>query len=90
MAKKIAVLARDRQEEALRMSIGLTLLDDVIDVYVLDRALADNDKNALNVETMNDLEMKAFTNFKGNEGMEFLSNSEIAEMLKDYDHIIFY
>lgn len=33
MVKKIAVLVRDRQEEALRMAVGATLKDDVIDVY---------------------------------------------------------
>ncbi len=40
MARKIAVLIRDRQEEALRMALGLTLADDRVDVYVLDRPMA--------------------------------------------------
>ena len=37
MQKKIAVLVRERQSEALRMSLGLILVDDQVDVYVLDR-----------------------------------------------------
>lgn len=90
MAKKIAVLAGDRQEEALRMSIGLILFDDIIDVYLLDRKLNENDKNALNLETMRDMEMKVYTNFEQNEGMELLSDSDIAQRLTDYDHIIYY
>lgn len=90
MAKKIAVLAGDRQEEALRMSIGLILFDDIIDVYLLDRKLNENDKNALNLETMRDMDMKVYTNFGQNEGMELLSDSDIAQRLTDYDHIIYY
>lgn len=90
MAKKIAVLAGDRQEEALRMSIGLILFDDIIDVYLLDRKLNENDKNALNLETMRDMDMKVYTNFEQNEGMELLSDSDIAQRLTDYDHIIYY
>lgn len=90
MAKKIAVLAGDRQEEALRMSIGLILFDDIIDVYLLDRKLNENDKNTLNLETMRDMDMKVYTNFEQNEGIELLSDSDIAERLTDYDHIIYY
>lgn len=90
MAKKIAVLAGDRQEEALRMSIGLILFDDIIDVYLLDRKLNENDKNALNLETMRDMDMKVYTNFGQNEGMELLSDSDIALRLTGYDHIIYY
>lgn len=90
MAKKIAVLAGDRQEEALRMSIGLILFDDIIDVYLLDRKLNENDKNALNLETMRDMDMKVYTNFEQNEGMELLSDSDIAQRLTEYDHIIYY
>ncbi len=90
MAKKIAVLAGDRQEEALRMSIGLILFDDIIDVYLLDRKLNENDKNALNLETMRDMDMKVYTNFEQNEGIELLSDSAIAQRLTDYDHIIYY
>ncbi len=36
MAKRIAVLVRDRRGEALRMALGLTLMDDAVDVYLLD------------------------------------------------------
>jgi hypothetical protein len=90
MPKKIAVLVRDRQGEALRMSVGLILLDDTIDVYVLDRKVERNDENDLNLETMRDLGMNLFTNFTGNEGMEYLSTEEIAQKLLEYDHILPY
>ncbi len=88
MSKKIAVLVRDRQDNALRMSVGITLMDDTIDVYVLDRKLADSEENELNVETIKDMGMGLYTNSKDNEGMEYLSTGEIAGKLLEYDHIL--
>ena len=90
MGKKIAVLVRDRQGEALRMAVGITLLDDVIDVYVLDRKVEETEDNTLNIETMKDMEMNVYTNFKENEGLEYLSTEEIAQKLLGYDHILPY
>ena len=90
MTKKIAVLVRDRQGEALRMAVGIILLDDVIDVYVLDGKVEDVGSNQLYLETIKDMEMNAFTNVRENEGMEYLSAEEIASRLVDYDHILPY
>ncbi len=90
MAKNIAVLVRDRQGEALRMAVGITLLDDVIDVYVLDRKVEETEDNTMNIEMMKDLDMKVYTNCKENEGLEYLSTEEIAQKLLGYDHILPY
>lgn len=90
MAKRIAVLVRERQQEALRMAVGITLMDDVIDVYVLDRKVEDSEMNALNLETIEMMDMKMYTNHEGNENMSFLNNEEIADRLLEYDHIIAY
>ncbi len=90
MPKKIAVLVRDRQGEALRMAVGIILLDDVIDVYVLDRKVERSDSNDLYLETISDMEMNAFSNVKENEGMEYLTAEEIALRLLDYDHVLPY
>ena len=90
MTKKIAVLVRDRQGEALRMAVGIILLDDVIDVYVLDREVEKSGSNELYLETIVDMEMKAFSNVRENEGMEYLSDEAIALRLLDYDHVIPY
>jgi hypothetical protein len=51
MAKKIAVLS-ENGKRSLRMSVGITLMDDNIDVYVLDRKVESNDDNDLNLETI--------------------------------------
>lgn len=90
MAKKIAVLVRERQSEALRMAIGLTLRDDVVNVYVLDRPVEVTETNALNLETMKELEVQIYTNYKGSEGVSYLFTEEIAERLLGYDHILAY
>ena len=90
MGKKITVLVRDRQGEALRMAVGITLLDDVIDVYVLDRKVEETEDNTMNIEMMKDLDMKVYTDCKDNEGLEYLSTEEIAQKLLGYDHILPY
>jgi hypothetical protein len=90
MAKKIAILVRDRQGEALRMGVGMILADDEVHAYVLDRKVEDTDDNNLNVETMGDMDVKLFTNCKDNADMEYISTEEIARKLVEYDNILPY
>jgi len=90
MAKKIAVLVRDRQGEALRMSLGLTLLDDVVDVYVMGRKLENTGEDALHLETIKDMDMKIYTDCKENADLEFVPTEEIARRLAEYDHVLPY
>ena len=88
--KKIAVLVRDRQGEALRMSLGLILVDDLVDVYVLDRKLQATGETALHLETLKEMDIQVRTNWRENEGMEYLPADEIALSLLRYDHILAY
>ncbi|OGW60111.1 MAG: hypothetical protein A2V83_02930 [Nitrospirae bacterium RBG_16_64_22] len=90
MAKKIAVLVTDRQGEALRMSVGLILLDDAVDVFVLGRKMEETEKNLLNFETMKEMDMNVYTNARENAEMKYLSTDEIAEKLAEYDHVLPY
>ena len=90
MTRKIAVLVRDRQDEALRMSIGLTLMDDAIDVYVLDKKINETADNALNIETIKEMGMKLYSNCAENADMEYLSTKEISQKIPSYDHILAY
>lgn len=89
MAKKIAVLVRDRQDEALRMSVGLTLADDEVNVFVMDKKLVSNEANDLNVETLGDMGASLFSNSPDNK-FEQKSTEEIAKALAGYDVIIPY
>ena len=90
MAKKIAVLVRGRQSEALRMAVGITLMDDIISIFVLDRKVEETEENSLNLETAEMMDMALFTNYSENSGMEYLSNEQLADRLIEYDHIIPY
>lgn len=90
MAKKIAVLVRDRQGEGLRMGLGLTLANDIIDVYVLDRKIEETEGNRLNLEMLGDMKIKLYTNYKDNADIEYISTKELARKVLEYDHILPY
>jgi hypothetical protein len=90
MAKKIAILVRDRQGEAIRMSVGAMLLDDTIEVYILDKKVESTPDNDQNMEMMGDLDFALYTNTAENEGLELLTNEQIAQKLLEYDLVIPY
>ena len=90
MTKKIAVLVRERQAEALRMALGLILMDDIIDIYILDKKVEDTDENKTGIETMKDLDMNVYTNSRENEELQYLATGEIAKRLLEYDMIVPY
>ncbi len=89
MAKKIAILVRDRQHEALRMAVGATLADDEINVFIMDRKIVPDDELTLNLETLTDFDIKVISNNPENQ-FEQKSTEEIAKSLVDYDLIIPY
>ncbi len=89
MAKKIAVLVRDRIGEALRMSVGATLADDEISVFIMDNKLEPDDDMSLNLETMPDLDVRIVSNNPDNP-YEQMTTEEIARALPEYDIVIPY
>ncbi len=90
MSRKIAVIITERQEEALRMSIGLTLMDDVVDIYVLNRKLEGSKSLAANLETIQDLELNMYSNYADQTYAEHVSIDHIADSIADYDHVLPY
>lgn len=90
MAKKIAVIVRDRQSEALRMGVGAMLADDLVTVFVMDKKVEETEDNMMNLETMNDMDIKTYTNCKENVNIEYLSTEEIAQKLLEFDNILPY
>ena len=90
MSKKIAVIIRDRQSEALRMSAGITFMDDTIELFFLDQPLQADEAVAINLEIANEMEVAMYTNVEGNSEMNFLPTAELQRKLLDYDHIIAY
>lgn len=89
MAKRIAVLIRDRKHEALRMSVGLTLADDEVNVFIMDEKLDTDEATALNLETLLDLGCRIFSNNPENK-CEQMTAEEIARILPGYDVVIPY
>jgi len=88
--KRIGMIVRDRQAEALRVASGLTLADDVVDVYVLDRKLDDSDRDvARPLELVNELELKIYSNVDQN-GAETLTLEDMAKKLLEYDIVVPY
>lgn len=90
MTRKIAVLVRDRQSEALRMALGLTLMDDVVNVFLLDRTFELSDADAANVELMQEMDIAFFSNDEGNANTQYLPTDALARRLVAYDHVIPY
>ena len=90
MAKRIALLIRTRQREGLRMALGLILMDDIIDVFMLDSNVEDIEENNTNIEIMKDMDMNIYTNLRENKDLKYLSSEDIAEKTLQYDMIIPY
>lgn len=90
MKKKIAVIVRERQAEALRMSIGLTILNDIVDVFIFDKKIQDTEAVRFNLDMIGEMGLRLYTNDIGNPRGEFVSTAEAAVKLLDYDHILPY
>jgi len=88
--KRIAMIVRDRQGEALRVAGGLTLVDDIIDVFILDRELDRGDPEvARPLELVTDLDLKVLSNNSANGGTT-ITLEQMAEQLLEYDIVIPY
>ena len=72
------------------MALGLLLLDDVADLFLLDNPLEDNPKIQTHIQTAVEMEMNLYTNYSNSEPFERLTNHEIARRLPDYDAVLNY
>jgi len=88
--KRIAVVIRDRESEALRMALGLTLVDDQVDVYVLGRRLSGADEDAMNLELMGEVGIKVYSDQQDDRYAQYQPAAEIARRLLEYDHVVPY
>ena len=88
--KRIAVIVRDRPGEALRVAGGLTLADDTIEIFVLDRKLDKNNPEiAQPLELAAELELKMYSNNPEN-GYTTITLEEMAKKLLEYDLVVPY
>ncbi len=86
--KKIAVMIRGRQSEALRMSVGLTVLDDQVEIFITE-PLKDDPKTLTELEGAMELGLKIYT-ITEDQRFQRLSLEEMAEKILEYDHVIPY
>lgn len=89
MTKKVAVLVRDRQHEVLRMSVGLTLANNSVTVFVMDIKLASDKNTEMSMETLGDMDAKIFSNNPENKFAQ-MTTEEVAQALTEYDIVIPY
>lgn len=88
MSKRLAVIVRDRQSEAFRMSIGLTILEDRVDIYLVEPLLED-DETSLQLDGAREIGIPIFSTLS-DLGFPKISIQEMAERLLESDHIIAY
>ena len=90
MTRKIAVLVRDRESEALRMALGLILMDDVVNVFLLGKKFELSEADAANKELMEEMDIAFFSDDEGNADTQYVATDELARRLTEYDHVIPY
>jgi hypothetical protein len=87
--KKVAVIVSGRQQEALRMSVGLTLADNRVSVFIMERPLEPGEMTDLNLQTLREMGADIFSTIPG-DGLKLLSADEVSRMLLEFDVVIPY
>lgn len=87
--RKIALLIRDRQAEAMRMGLGLTILNDRIDIYLTQR-LGSSIYSSQDLVLIKELGLKVYTLTEENRDFEYLSPEDAALRLLEYDIVLPY
>lgn len=72
------------------MSVGLILMDDSVEVFVLDSELEKTESNMDFIELAKEMDMNFYSNNTVNESMQYMPFPEIALKLTEYDHILAY
>jgi hypothetical protein len=87
--KQVAVLVRRDQAEALRVAAGLTLAGNGVDVYVLDRPLADTEGVREQMEVMDLADITPISVIEGDRSLPYVADAQtLAERILAYDVVI--
>jgi hypothetical protein len=89
MKKKIAVLVRERQSEALRMAVGLTLADDDVTVFVMGKKLPDDGNIGMSLEMLQEMGAKIHSDNPEN-NLALMPIAAIAGKLPEFDLVVPY
>ena len=92
-AKKIAVIVRDRKQEALRMSVGLTVLNDNVTVFIMGSEFSQsdytNDLIVQNLEALDLMEIPIHTDTEG-QPFAYMSRDDMSRALLSFDIVLPY
>lgn len=88
---RTAVIVRERQAEALRMSVGLTVLNDTVEIFLTEKLKVDKDIQT-HLEAIRDLRLKIYSTVSGLRGLsvEYITPEEMADKLLEYDKVLPY
>ncbi|HKJ88732.1 MAG TPA: hypothetical protein VKA48_09520 [Gammaproteobacteria bacterium] len=87
--KRVAILVRYNQPEALRVAGGMTLADHQVDVYVLDRPLADSPAVEEQMEVLEFAEVEPVSTIPGDDSLgAWKGLGDLAELLPGYDSVL--
>ncbi len=84
----IAVIARNRPGEALRMSIGLTVLNDSVDIFLTEK-FKKEESTETQLEAIKDLNLKVYSTVPGSQ-YEYISPDILADKLLEYEKVLPY
>ena len=87
--KRIAVIVKDRSEEALRMALGLTLYDDMVDIYLTGPGPAPTETNLMNLEMLKAMKAGLYSICEV-EDFKRVSEEDVPQILLKYDVVIPY
>ncbi len=91
--KRIGVIVNEddpyRQREAVRIALGLTLMDDMVELIVLGKKLKRTEAVEKNLKFLGMMKGKAYSDNPANK-LETLSLEEIARKLTEYDVVVPY
>ena len=87
--KRIAVLVKTRSEEALRMALGLTLYDDMVDVYLTGPGPAPTEMNLMNLEMLKAMKAGLYSICE-TEDFQKVNEEDMPLILLKYDVVIPY
>ena len=85
MSKKYAIVTKDRQGEAFRVGLGLILLDDEVEIFIVGSPLSDEEMAKSQFANVKEMELPL--HFVGGADST-MSDSDFSKGLPEFDQVI--
>ncbi|MFA5802695.1 MAG: hypothetical protein WC911_09515 [Thermoleophilia bacterium] len=89
-SKKIAVIVSDRQDEGLRMALGLTLEGDEISVFNLGSPIEMNDGNEMNVDALGEFDCLLYSVNEKDAAFTQINMQDMPAKLLEFNDVLSY